>query len=407
MALNIAMLSIHSSPIGDLGTQHTGGMSVYVREMAQALGRLGHRIDIFTQHNCGQQDPVLDLDDNVRLIHLTGGTNRNIAKSALYEYLPDLLIDLKSFQNGQRTAYDVIHSHYWLSGVLGAMVQASWRIPHFITYHTIGAEKNRTGSTEKEPEVRLTSEKRLASECDGVIVPSRNDKEYLVRHYDALQDNIRIIPCGVNLERFKPMDKNAARRRLAFSDDAFIVLYVGRYSPVKGIDRLLRAVRHLEHLDPLRLVLVGGDGEHSRMYEHLHSMAKRLNIHRRVVFAGRVSHEILPAWYSAADVLAVPSDYESFGLVALEALACGTPVVATPVGAMTTIIQDGVTGYVADSLDAQHFARLVESIVSKQHQGAFSQTEIRASVMGLTWEQSASLLLETYQQRPDSQDTTT
>ncbi|UCD88940.1 MAG: glycosyltransferase [Desulfobacterales bacterium] len=402
MGLNIAMLSIHSSPIGDLGTRDTGGMSVYVREVAQVLGRLGHCIDIFTQHNPGQQDPVIDLYDNVRLIHLSGGANENIAKSELYEYLPNLLFDLKAFQNRQRVTYDVIHSHYWLSGVLGAMIQEWWHVPHFVTYHTIGVVKNRVSPTEKESEVRLANEKTLADVCDGIVVPSANEKEYLIQYYDALQDKIWVIPCGVNLERFKPMAKAAARRQLAFSNEAIIVLYVGRYSPVKGLDHLFKALSYLKHLDQLRLVLVGGDGEHSRMYEHLQSVAKGLNIQDRLVFAGRVHQKILPVYYSAADVFVVPSHYESFGLVTLEALACGTPVVATPVGAMKTIIQDGVSGYVADNLDAEHFAQLVEAIVLKQLKGVLSPAEIRASVTRLTWTRSASLLLEAYQAQSEA-----
>ena len=397
MGLNIAMLSIHSSPIGDLGTQDTGGMSVYVREAAHALGRLGHHIDIFTQHNCGRKDPVIDLYDNVRLIHLSGGANGNIAKSDLYEYLPNILFDLKSFQGRQREAYDVIHSHYWLSGVLGAMVQESWHVPHLVTYHTIGVVKNRVSPTEKGSEVRLANEKRLANVCDGIVVPSANEKEYLIKYYDAPRDKIRVIPCGVNLERFKPMDKTAARRQLTFSNEAPIVLYVGRYSPVKGLDYLFKVLSYLEHLGSLRLVLVGGDGEHSRMFEHLQSEAKALNIQHRLIFTGSVDQEILPVYYSAADVLAVPSHYESFGLVALEALACGTPVVTTPVGAMKTIVQNGVTGYVAEGSDARHFAQLMEAMVLKQHQGGLLPLKIRASVTKWTWARSASLLLEAYQ----------
>ncbi len=402
MGLNIAMLSIHSSPIGDLGTRDTGGMSVYVREVAQALGRLGHRIDIFTQHSSDRQDPVIDLYDNVRLIHLSGGVNGNIAKSDLYEYLPNLLFDLKSFQSRQRVAYDVVHSHYWLSGVLGAMIQEWWHVPHLVTYHTIGVVKNRVNHTEKESEVRLANEKRLADVCDGIVVPSAKEKEYLIQYYDAQPDKIWVIPCGVNLERFKPVDKAFARRRLAFSNEAIIVLYVGRYSPVKGLDHLFKALSYLGHLDSLRLVLVGGDSEHSRMYEHLQSVAKGLNIHHRLVFAGRIRQEILPVYYSAADVLVVPSHYESFGLVTLEALACGTPVVATPVGAMKTVIQEGVTGYVADNLDARHFAQLMEAMVLKQREGDLSPAEIRTSVTEWTWTRSASLLLEAYQTWTDA-----
>jgi D-inositol-3-phosphate glycosyltransferase len=245
----------------------------------------------------------------------------------------------------------------------------------------------------------LANEKRLTSVCDGIVVPSENEKGYLVEHYDAQQDKIRVIPCGVNLERFKPMDKTAARRLLAFSIDAFIVLYVGRYSPVKGLDRLLMALSFLGHLDSLKLVLAGGDGEHSGMVDHLQAAATALNVGHRLVIAGRVDQKILPVYYSAADVLVVPSHYESFGLVALEALACGTPVVATPVGAMTTIIQDDVTGYVAAYWDEEHFAQLMEAILTQQHQNELSSSEIRASVMDWTWERSASMLLEAYKER--------
>jgi D-inositol-3-phosphate glycosyltransferase len=245
--------------------------------------------------------------------------------------------------------------------------------------------------------VRLANEKRLANVCDGIVVPSANEKEYLIKYYDPPRDKIRVIPCGVNLERFKPMDKTAARRQLAFSNEAPIVLYVGRYSPVKGLDYLFKALSYLKHLDLLRLVLVGGDGEHSRMFEHLQSVAKALNIQHHLIFAGSVDQEILPAYYSAADVLVVPSHYESFGLVTLEALACGTPVITTPVGAMKAIVQNGVTGYVADGSDARHFAQLMEAMVLKQHQDGLSPLKIRASVTKWTWARSASLLLEAYQ----------
>jgi len=396
MALNIAMLSIHSSPIGKLGTQDTGGMSIYVRELAKEFGRRGHCIDIFTQHNSGRHEPVVDLYDNVRLIHVSGGTRGSVSKDALYAHLPQLFHDLESFKVKENIEYDILHSHYWLSGVLGAMAQSAWGIHHLLTYHTIGAVKQETCPSEHEPELRLTSERRLAIGCDGLVVATQKEKEYL-RRYDVPGDKITVIPCGVDLHRFKPVDKPSARRQLGFSGDDFMVLFVGRYAPVKGLHRLLETVGRLTHLPGLRLVIIGGDGPHTPMFRQLKAEATALDIQDRVTFAGRVEQETLPRYYSAADVLAVPSYYESFGLVALEALACGTPVVTTPVGAMEKIVKDGVTGYVARGSDPTHFARLIEAIWVKQQQNSLSPSKIRASVTEFTWARSARLLLEAYQ----------
>jgi D-inositol-3-phosphate glycosyltransferase len=398
--LNVAMLSIHSSPIGDLGTRDTGGMSVYVREMAKELGKKGHHIDIFTQHNVGNYDPVMHLYDNVRLVHLSGGTRGNIAKSSLYKVLPKLFDELESFRFKENITYDIIHSHYWLSGVLGLKLQSSWDAYHLITYHTIGAVKNLTCSTENASELRLTNEKKLAKLCDQIVLPTQKEKDYLIQYYHAPVDKIRIVRCGVNLELFKPMDKLSARRQLALPIDDPIILYAGRFAPIKGLDRLLKSFSYLAHPSLPRLVMVGGDGDHSPMLRQLQSEAKALHIENRLMFAGRVDQETLSQYYSAADVLVVPSYYESFGLVAMEALACGTPVVTTPVGAMEKIVKDGVTGYVAKDTDPQYYAGLIEAILLKQQQKVLSPAIIRASVSEFTWAKSASVLLDAYRAAP-------
>jgi D-inositol-3-phosphate glycosyltransferase len=394
------MLSIHSSPIGDLGTRDTGGMSVYVREMAKELGKKGHHIDIFTQHNVGNYDPVMHLYDNVRLVHLSGGTRGNIAKSSLYKVLPKLFDELESFRFKENITYDIIHSHYWLSGVLGLKLQSSWDAYHLITYHTIGAVKNLTCSTENASELRLTNEKKLAKLCDQIVLPTQKEKDYLIQYYHAPVDKIRIVRCGVNLELFKPMDKLSARRQLALPIDDPIILYAGRFAPIKGLDRLLKSFSYLAHPSLPRLVMVGGDGDHSPMLRQLQSEAKALHIENRLMFTGRVDQETLSQYYSAADVLVVPSYYESFGLVAMEALACGTPVVTTPVGAMEKIVKDGVTGYVAKDTDPQYYAGLIEAILLKQQQKVLSPAIIRASVSEFTWAKSASVLLDAYRAAP-------
>jgi D-inositol-3-phosphate glycosyltransferase len=256
--------------------------------------------------------------------------------------------------------------------------------------------KNLTCSTENASELRLKNEKKLAKLCERIVVPTRQDKEYLIQYYKAPIDKIRIVPCGVNLGLFKPLDKASARRYLAFSTHDCIVLYVGRYTPIKGLDRLFKAFRNLMHLSHLRLIMVGGDGRHSPIYRQLKSEATTLRIQHRITFAGRVDQETLPQYYSAADVLVLPSYYESFGLVALEALACGTPVVTTPVGAMEEIIKDGATGYIARDPNPQHFARHIEAVLLKQQQNGISPAQIRSSVVEYTWTRSSSLLLDAY-----------
>ncbi len=397
MGLKIAMLSIHSSPIGDLGTQDTGGMSVYVCETAREMGKMGHHVDIFTQHNTDRHKPVIDLYDNVRLIRLSGGTDRNIPKSSLYEALPELLTELESFRIKENIAYDVVHSHYWISGVLGLRLKSSWNAYHVITYHTLGAVKNVMCSTEDASELRLTNEKKLAKQCDQIIVPTQKDKDYLMHYYDAPGDNIRIVPCGVNLEHFKPQDKISARRQLTLPINDPMILYVGRFAPIKGLDRLLESFSRITGPSLPVLVMVGGDGERSFMTHHLKKEAMEFHILDRLIFAGRVDQEILPLYYSAADVLAVPSYYESFGLVALEALACGTPVVTTSVGAMEEIVINGVTGHVVPDSDFHHFAVRIGSLLEKQKKNGLLPDKIRTSVSGFTWARSASLLLDSYQ----------
>ena len=394
MGLNIAMLSIHSSPIGDLGTQDTGGMSVYVRETAKELGKIGHHVDIFTQHHAGNHESVFYLYENVRLIRLSGGTRHNISKSALYDVLPKLSGELEFFRNEEHMTYDIVHSHYWISGVLGLMLNASWNAYHVITYHTLGAVKKISCPLEKASELRLTNEKKLAKHCDRIIVPTQKDKDYLTQHYDAYSDNIRIVPCGANLKRFKPQDKISARRQLTLPLNDPMILYVGRFAPIKGLDRLLKSFNRITRSSRSVLVMVGGDGERSFMAQQLKNKAMALHIQDRLIFAGRVDQEILPLYYNAADVLVMPSYYESFGLVALEALACGTPVVTAAVGAMEQIIKDGVTGYVVSDSDPHHFSDCIEAVLEKQNR--FSPSKIRASVSEFTWARSASLLLDAY-----------
>ena len=392
--LKIAMLSVHSSPVGELGAKDTGGMSVYVREVARELGNLGHLVDIYTLLNGSRQNQIAELYDNVRLIHLNAGNNGNMNKLALYGHLDDFFKELEGFRNHESVDYDLIHSHYWLSGRVGSWAQEGWKVPHVFMFHTVGAVKNSTAGSEKEPELRTAIEKHLARKCDRILVATDRERDHLVQHYGASPETIGVVPCGVNLDLFRPLDKAAARQQLGFAQDESIVLYVGRFAPVKGIDRLMEAIAHLQHHQRLRLVIVGGDGDGAPEYKYFRRLAKKLSIQDLVTFIGRIEQDRLPPYYSAADVLAVPSHYESFGLVALESLASGTPVVATRVGAMESILREGETGHVVKNGSPRSIADAIETFISRPH--ASSADEVRASVFNFSWANVASAMIDEY-----------
>ena len=227
--LNIAMLSLHSSPIGALGTQDTGGMSVYVRELGRWLGDGGHRVDIFT---CvGDRGSEVELYPNVRLVCLDAGLKSMSPKTNLPKRLPLVFESLDRYRQVRGLGYDVVHSHYWLSGVVGGMAGEAWRCPHVTMFHTLAARKNRASALENEPDARLESERRLVAESDRIVVPVSGEGRFLAKAYGAEKSRINIIPAGVDTTLFQPADRQSARRRLKLPEKASLILYVGRFAP--------------------------------------------------------------------------------------------------------------------------------------------------------------------------------
>ena len=393
--LRIAMLSIHSNPIGELGTNDTGGMSVYIRELARELGKRRHRIDVYTRLQNGRHQPVVDLFENVRLIHLGIPNNGHLSRLALYPYLPDFFRSMENFRSHEGIAYDLIHSHYWISGRLGNWAQELWNRPHLAMLHTLGEVKNRTGVGRPEPELRIAAEKQLVNNCHRILAPTDREKDSLMSYYGVCGEKIGVVPCGVNLDLFQPQDKQATRKQLGFDPDDIILLYVGRFEPLKGIEGLLEAISHLKRHQRLRLVLVGGDGDEAPESRLLRQKATSLGIEDKVLFAGRVEQKYLPPYYSSADVLVISSHYESFGLVGLEALACGRPVVSTPVGAMETLINQSQAGYVISDTLPRSLATGIQSIISNPNLPRAD--EIRKSVLKYSWSNVATAILMEYE----------
>lgn len=394
--LNIAIFSIHSCPVGELGTKDTGGMNVYIRELASELGNREHRVDIYTRIHDPNDPLVIHLNENVRVVHLKAGKNGYMHKLAIYPYLEDFTGALEDFIAREGLRYDLVHSHYWLSGQAGRWAQARWDVPHMLMFHTLGAVKNSTGVGEQEPLLRIATEKQLIADCHCIIAATQREKTEMMRYYGADPEKIAVVPCGVNLDRFRPVKKAYARKQLGFDYNERIVLYVGRFSPLKGIDRLLKAMTHLRQQKRLRLIIIGGDGQTAPDSIELQRLSSELGIKHMIRFAGRIEQDDLPPYYSASDLLVVPSYHESFGLVALESLACGTPVIATEVGAMDSIICEGQTGFIVADPKPPALAKAIGNFISKQHANMESVHTIRESVRKFSWSYVADAMIDEY-----------
>ncbi len=397
--MNIAILSIHSCPLGRLGSKDTGGMSVYIRELARELGKRGHHVDVFTRSHDPDDNQIVSLGINARLIHLKVGEIREIPKLDVYPYLAEFASAVDDFKKSNNFNYQIIHSHYWLSGWCGRQLQKWWNIPHIIMFHTLGAVKNTIGIGENEPDIRIETEKKLIHECQRIIVATQREKQELIYHYSASPKILSVIPCGVNLQIFKPVDKLIAREKLGFHNEK-IILFVGRIEPLKGIDNLISAVSSLPQNINARLVIAGGDYRSQSELERLQILSRQLQVENSIKFVGPVNQKELPVYYSAADICVVPSYHESFGLVTLESLACGTPVVTTKVGGAEEIIIQGGNGYIVEnnnpSLLSEKIAILLYRPVIYEN-----TMKIRASVADLSWSAMTDKIVNVYQKTLD------
>jgi D-inositol-3-phosphate glycosyltransferase len=404
------MLAVHSSPLATLGGKEAGGMNVYVRELARELGRRGIAVDIFTRAQRRSEPQIVEVGPNARVVTLRTGPAAPYDKNSVLDYLPEFVQRIRCFADGQDLNYDLIHSHYWLSGVAALELRKMWGVPVVHMFHTLGAMKNQIATTPVwgETDERIAIEGRLLREADAIIAATRLDRAQMQFHYGGESERVAVIPCGVDTSTFHPHDRAEARHRLGLpTDPTKIVLFVGRIEPLKGLDTLIRSMALLAERgsvqrSELRLLVVGGDAHaHEDQWggeeRRLRSLVHELGVDDIVQFIGSRTQGQLPLLYSAADVVAVPSHYESFGLVALEAQACGTPVVASRVGGLTFTIQDGVSGFLEPWNDAHAFAGKIEQLVL--HEGLREEMGANAIVNAqqYSWPRIADRVLGLYQ----------
>ena len=403
---HIATLMVHSSPLDQAGTGDAGGMNVYVVESAKKMAAAGVNVDIFTRTNHSNLPETVEIADGVNVKHLVAGPFEGLSKEELPSQLGALT---SSFMNYQKQLpndyYSLLHSHYWISGQLGWMVSERTGIPLIHTMHTTAKVKNlNLADDEKpEPQTRAIGEEQVVKASTGLIANTDAEAASLVSLYDACPDNVFVVAPGVDLQTFSPgSGKSTARIKLNIAPDAIMLTFVGRIQPHKGPDVLLRAVAemvtHSPHLKAkLAVVIMGGaSGSGLNELDKLKVLAKFLKIEDVTHFVAPVKRDELANWYRASDLVCVPSYSESFGLVALEAQACGTPVVATAIGGLRTAVSDGISGSLVDGHDPKAWSAVISRLIAEPQRRLLLSmgAVIHASHFG--WENTAHKTLEVY-----------
>lgn len=364
----IALISVHGDPAIDIGKEEAGGQNVYVRKVGEALSRLGWQVDMFTRRSDADQETIVEHTPNCRTIRLTAGPAEFIERQKIYDYVPEFVDAFLNFQHETKTIYPLIHTNYWLSAAVGKKIRQQQPTKIFHTYHSLGAVKYKAVTT--VPLIaskRLNIEKQSLENSDLVIATSPQEKQDM-QTLVSTKGDIDVVPCGTDINIFGRVFRDEARKKLGIEPDAKVVFYAGRFDRRKGIETLVRAVGkpEVKEQSKLQLIIAGGStpGQKDGLErERIEGIVSKLGLEAITTFTGQVEHGELAIYYAAADVCVVPSHYEPFGLVAIEAMASGTPVVASEVGGLKYTVLHEETGLLAPPKDTAAFARAVARIL--------------------------------------------
>ncbi len=402
------MLSYHTCPLATLGGKETGGMNVYVRDLTRALGRRGIGVDVFTRSQDEHVPHVLhDLGYGNRVVHVPSGAEHPLPKGELQSHLPEFVERVQEFARRKRQKYDLIHSHYWLSGAAALQLQTRWQVPIVHTFHTLGEMKNQVARSEDEvaSAERIKMERHLLDHADRIVASTEAELAQFRWLYRAGTDRAVVIEPGVDTAHFYPIPLDEAREFVGVDDQRRIVLFVGRIEPLKGLDSLLRAVALIRDQSELQLhlMVIGGEPEASdeQMDAEMRRMLKltdELGIGDLVTYLGRRDQDTLQYYYSAAEVVVMPSHYESFGLVALEAMACGRPVIASETGGLVFLVQDGETGFHVPTAMPAALAERLASLLEDRDLMARLGGRAAEYARGFDWRGVAERVVGVYQE---------
>jgi D-inositol-3-phosphate glycosyltransferase len=396
----VAMVSMHTSPLAIPGVGDAGGLNVYVAELARRLGERGLKVDVFTRRDSPDLPDVVDVHEHTRVIHLRAGPVAYVAKEKLGSLTDEFCAQLESRLDG----HDLIHSHYWLSGVVGLGLKRRHGIPLVHTMHTMARVKNSNlgGGQPVEPDVRERGEAAIVRGADVLTASTKDEAAELRSHYCAHNGQIMIVPPGVDLHTFHPCNQPKSRAHFGVAHDVQVILFVGRIQPLKAPDVLIKAVAELARRDPrrrdqLQLIIIGGpSGSGAEWSKTLGPLALDQGIEDMVDFRPHSARSELFRWYCVSDVVAVPSYNESFGLVALEAQACGRPVVATDVGGLRHAVRDGYSGLLVKGHDEREWADALAAILDDHDERIRMGANAAAHAATFSWDNTAAATLQAY-----------
>lgn len=406
----IAMLSVHTCPLAVLGGKKTGGMNVYVRELSREFGRRGIKVDVFTR----SQNPCIThikhinqtLGENARVIHIPTGPEEPLDPDQIFPYLPDFVANVRAFAEREGYGYDIIYSHYWLSGWAAHELREAWNAPVIQMFHTLGLMKERIANTPSSNELRDLIETDIMSWADRLIAATPAERAQMLWLYHAQRRTIEVVPPGVDLSRFRPRPPAEAKARIGLRPDQKMLLFVGRIEPLKAVDTILEALAIIKGqqptlLDNLVLSIIGGNPDDPRHenaeMERLKEMRLSLGLDQLVTFLGAKDQDSLSDYYAASEALIMPSDYESFGMVALEAMASGTPVIASQVGGLAFLVRDGVNGYHVPVREPAALAERIRWLLAEPLERARLAANAAQSAQEYAWPEIADRLLRIFE----------
>ncbi|MHC1740799.1 MAG: glycosyltransferase [Anaerolineaceae bacterium] len=407
--MNIAMLSYHTCPLATLGGKDTGGMNVYVAELTRHLGKLGIHVDVFTRSQDEHVPHVIhSLGYGNRVVHIPAGPEHPLPKKELAGYIPDFAEGVRCFAADKGIHYDLIHSHYWMSGIAAEILKQEWHVPVLQMFHTLGVMKNRIAQrpSEMEGDYRIEGERQVVRIADKIIAATPAEEAQLAEFYGVPPQKIVTIPPGVDTSRFYPIPRDEAKEAINVPCEDRLLLFVGRIEPLKGLSNLIRALEIIrKNGSPVEncycLVVIGGEPDASpeTMSDEMarvKSLCKELGVEDLVVFLGKKSQDTLPYYYSAAEVLVMPSYYESFGMVALEAMACGTPVIASHVGGLPFLVQNCVTGYVVPGGSPEALVKPLVELMTKPELRSQMGEQAAQYALSYSWDLISQRIAKTY-----------
>ncbi|PJF41672.1 MAG: glycosyltransferase family 1 protein [Chloroflexi bacterium] len=405
----LILLSVHASPLARAGGPKMGGMNIYIREIAKQMAARGIKVDIYTRRYNADLPEVDDsLGENIRVIHIAAGPPILLPPEDIYQHLSEFAAGVIAFTTKKTIVYDYIYSHYWLSGWVANKLREVWGIPFAQMFHTLGQMKNRIIKgypTTILPDIRVTVENQVIEWADRIIVATPAEYTQLLWLYRADRRKISILSPGVDTTIFQPIPTAEAKQKIGIEDNTHLLLYVGRLEPLKGIDTILEALHHIKNhnpqiLDNVRCLIIGGDNRSSDAQEiaGLKALREQLQLNDIVEFIGAKDHALLPYYYAAATVVIMPSDYESFGMVAVEAMASGTPVIASEVGGLAYLVRNDETGFLIPTREPMTLAERIVNIISNPQKVAQMRQAAIETAKQYAWPTIAAKLIDIFQQ---------